>query len=370
MMPNVQPTLELIQQMLNAINRRELRRSRSFNDLPPPVNPEVLVVTPGGRSYPEREYHSAGQPRNGSQHHSSNPDLTQVYRIAQMITPPGLSSAEWAMIKEQRKRQLPPQSRRERMGRDRREGSSLPQAYAGDLPRQSDSGHENRSHRSGSRDRSRSHRSSSRNEDRTLRSQSTASNRSNRSRSRHEDPQLRPVQRGDRSPLASGTGSEREYRNIPYHSGPKIEIPKPIFRDTASNHVGDASHFLKQVKTYQKVHGLTDIQTLNLMEIFLEGGAKKWYEMKGQDFFNMKQFEEAFLEIYFHPDMRASLIKEVHNYDQPANKGIKEWALDLRSMYLRAKPDGSESELIEIVLRNMEPDLRNTIKGRRFEDLH
>ncbi|KAH7952243.1 hypothetical protein HPB52_020498 [Rhipicephalus sanguineus] len=136
------------------------------------------------------------------------------------------------------------------------------------------------------------------------------------------------------------------------------------FSDTQS-----PEEFLDQLETFCLVTGIgADRRLSHVVPAALEGSAKLWLRFV-KLFSSWDDFRASFIAEFSSIDAKGRLTQELELRTQHPEKNLKELIYTIAAYYDRIGGEVPKSEKVDRVLRQMHPQLQDSVEGKQFANL-
>lgn len=122
--------------------------------------------------------------------------------------------------------------------------------------------------------------------------------------------------------------------------------------------------YLARCQDFLALHPLVDADLLPTFRIVLYGTARDWWEVARSSITTWGEFESAFLSAFLSEDYEDELADRVRTRIQGEKESIRDFAFSYRALCKRWKPALTESDMVKIILKNINPYLASQLRSR------
>ncbi len=163
-------------------------------------------------------------------------------------------------------------------------------------------------------------------------------------------------------PASSATPSTAPLLPAPVVKSDHLKITFPTFGRQSDDM--DPLLYLTRCQDFLALHPLTNADILATFRTVLYGTARDWWEVARSSITTWEEFEAAFLSAFLSEDYEDELAERVRTRTQGERESIRDFAFTYRALCKRWKPTLMDSELVKMILKNMNPYLASQIRSR------
>ena len=179
-----------------------------------------------------------------------------------------------------------------------------------------------------------------------------------------EDPTYnrgRPRQR-QRAERVDNTQQQRNFQNARI-----IESIKKWNIKFTVKAIEDPESFLNRISESMQVTNLSPEDFFTCLPFFFEGVALEWYRNSRQRLQNYQDFCRRFRKRFGPPDFQHALQDEIRRRTQGSTEPVLDYLTCMQALMNRLVPPWSESQQIDIALRNMTPRMHLGLESGEYE---
>lgn len=159
------------------------------------------------------------------------------------------------------------------------------------------------------------------------------------------------------------TQSVHQYESLPAMPtpiNPPVRLEFPTFTNAS---LDDPVVFIERVEEYMNLRTLPDKELLASLAVVLKGTAKDWWRAEMKNISTWNSFKEKFLFAFLNEDFKEVALQRLICRRQQSKESIRDFAYQYRALCIRSKPDMSEIEVVNAILRNCNPRLASLLRS-------
>jgi len=111
------------------------------------------------------------------------------------------------------------------------------------------------------------------------------------------------------------------------------------------------------------LHPLSDEEIIATLRNVLHGTARDWWDVARLETNTWQEFEAKFLAAFLSEDYEDELAERVRTRVQQEGESIRDFAYMYRALCKRWKPQIDESEVIKLILKNINPQMASQLRS-------
>ena len=179
-------------------------------------------------------------------------------------------------------------------------------------------------------------------------------------------PQLQSTMHVPRPDQASSPVDSSEQRGRFMGKTP-IKLQFPCFGRMED--CSDPLLYVEKCNDYLSLNPLSDEEILATMSCVLHGTARDWWDVTRLETHSWKEFENKFLFAFLSEDYMDELEERVRTQVQGEDESIRDFAYRYRSLCRRWKTDITEAKVIQLLLKNIRPQLACQLRSSRVSSV-
>ena len=127
----------------------------------------------------------------------------------------------------------------------------------------------------------------------------------------------------------------------------------------------DPLQYLERCEDYLALHSLTNTELMATLRNVLHGTSRDWWDVARGEVHTWSEFKQRFRSAFLSEDYEDELAERVRTRVQRETESIRDFAYMYQSLCKRWKAEISESEIIKLILKNINPQLASQLRSSR-----